>query len=60
MTELGNIMNNLDVSLSHKKNTGHRHVLSVTHSKIFSLVPLNCTQGPANTCDTLYQHLLLQ
>lgn len=59
MTELGNIMNNLDMSLSSQKNTGNRHVLSLTHPKNSSLVPLNGSQGSANTCDPLYQHLVL-
>lgn len=59
MTELGNIMNNLDMSLSSQKNTGNRHLLSLTHPKNSSLVPLNGSQGSANTCDPLYQHLVL-
>lgn len=59
MTELGNIMNNLDMSLSSQKNTGHRHVVSLTHLKNPPLVPLNRSQGSANTCDPLYKHLLL-
>lgn len=56
MTELGNIMNNLDVSLSSQKNTGHRHVFSVTRSKN-SLVPLNSSEGaqtPVTPCINIY------
>lgn len=58
MTELGNIMNSLNMSLSSQKNTGHRHVISLTHLKNPPLVPLNRSQGSANTCDPLYKHLL--
>lgn len=59
MTVLGNIMINLNMSLSSQNNTGHRHVHSLTHPKNSSLVPLNGSQCSASTCDPLYQHLLL-
>lgn len=58
MTVLGNIIINLNMSLSSQKNTGRRHVLSWAHPRNSSLVSLDRSQGSANTCDSLYQHLL--